>query len=221
MLIIFDCDGVLVDSESLAAEVFSCALKTINIDMAAEECLSEFHGMTLKDCYARLEKNKNLILPDHFPEFLEQETRKRFDQDLRAVAGVESVLGVLQKNGVARCVASNGGKNKIINSLRVTGLLNYFDYFFSADDVPAGKPDPALFIYAANNMGFATEDVVVIEDSFAGYSAAKSAGMKTVLYRPSFFCEGVGLEKINAMAELLSLLETKFGFDFGSSPSAL
>lgn len=210
MLIIFDCDGVLVDSETLAADVFSSALQSINITMAAQECLSTFHGLTLNDCYAWLEKNKNCVLPADFPQFLESETRTRFDKDLQAVAGIESVLRVLSQNGVRRCVASNGSKKKIKNSLRATGLLDYFDDFFSAEEVPRGKPDPALFHYASSKMGVSASQTLVIEDSYAGYQAATAANMKTILYRPAFIYDAERAEHITEMSELLTLLNKRF-----------
>lgn len=184
MLIIFDCDGVLVDSEALAAEVFSAQLRAYDVPLSAEDCERRFRGHTLPYCFAALNHDFPDKLPLDFPARLAQATRDAFSRNLQAIAGVEAVLQWLRTQGEAFCVASNGAAGKIQHSLALTGLLPYFDgHCFSADAVDQGKPAPDLFLHAAQQMGFAAAEAVVVEDSCAGVTAALAAGMHVCLYQ--------------------------------------
>lgn len=185
MLVIFDCDGVLVDSEDLAAEVFSDVLVKSGMSMSKQRCLDVFQGRTLAFCFSWLEQEFGQPLPDNFKTILDSATENVFAKRLSAVAGVENILQYLQKKSIAFCVASNGGHKKIANSLRVTALDEYFKRnCFSFEDVSKGKPAPDLFLHAANKMGFAFDSSVVIEDSMAGVQAALAAGMQVFAYDP-------------------------------------
>lgn len=216
MLIIFDCDGVLVDSEILAAEVFSSCLQKFNIDLGPEQCYAHFRGHTLDFCKAWLSE-KYPEIPDNFLQFLETETERVFTSSLRAVEGVEKVLLYLQERRVAFCVASNGGHKKIEHSLGVTGLLPYFSNArFSREDVSKGKPAPDLFLFAAEAMGVPPKFTVVVEDSIAGMQGALAAGMRVLAYQE----EGQYAKSENrlpddiilfcAMCDLPALLESRF-----------
>jgi len=183
MLVIFDCDGVLVDSETLAAMVFSNCLKAVNIDLDAKDCYEKFRGHTLDYCKTWLEE-RYPKLPTNFFHKLETETEKTFSTSLQAVAGIERNLQLLQKNNISFCVASNGGHKKIEHSLSITGLLQYFPSArFSREDVNKGKPAPDLFLYAAEVMGVPAAKVTVVEDSFTGVTAALEAGMNVLAYQ--------------------------------------
>lgn len=206
MLIIFDCDGVLVDSEILAAKIFSEALLSVDVVMTAEQCLSNFKGKTLPDCYAWLEHHYGMSLPESFDGVLQQKTAHDFTKFLRPVKDVEKVIRFLVEKNIKYCVASNGGHKKIENSLRVTGLLPYFSYRFSAEDVFRGKPSPDLFLHAAKNMSVLPGDCIVIEDSETGKCAAKSAEMGLVWYHPEKHDDP---DAYSSMAEILTVLEHK------------
>ncbi|MFL0810979.1 MAG: HAD family phosphatase [Agarilytica sp.] len=206
MLIIFDCDGVLVDSEVLSARILSQCLAVYDINMDEGECVQAFQGLTLKSCYEKIEKLFSLQLPAGFDEEVVLATQRGFDEGLDSVVGVEELIKELQSRGVPICVASNGSRKKIKHSLSLVGLEQYFSHCFSVDDVKVGKPDPAMFLHAAKAMKQSPKDVLVIEDSFAGYQAAKSAGMRCLVYAPSgkvgFECE----EYFSDMKDVLPLL---------------
>ncbi len=209
MLIIFDCDGVLVDSEQLASEVFSECLNSVGIQMSATACFQQFQGQSLANCFLWIEDRFASVLPADFHAFLDRKTRERFSQELRPVWGVENVLNFLSEKQIDFCVASNGGHEKIESALQTTGLLKYFDQRFSVDDVVHGKPAPDIFLHAAKSMKKNIENVLVVEDSEAGWSAAKSAGMKVLVYaahgEPKFSCE----QHFSSMDNLLALLQSE------------
>ena len=182
MLTIFDCDGVLVDSELLASQIFAVALGQEGIVVTAEYCHKNYKGLTLNDCLHAVEQEFGRSLRPDFLERLKQETEMGFAQSLKPVSGIENVLAWLREGGSKMCVASNGGANKIQHSLSVTGLLDYFDHFFSAEKVARGKPAPDLFRLAANSLGVPATHCVVVEDSLAGVAAARAAGMRVLLF---------------------------------------
>lgn len=185
MLVIFDCDGVLVDSEALAAEIFSEVLAKFNILFSPEQCFRQFHGKTLADCYLWLEKKFNTTLSPTFDEVLRVETARQFSLKLKPVEGVDRVLQTLKQKNIPFCVASNGGHEKISHSLSITHLDAFFKHRFSADDVVFGKPHPDLFLFAAEQMGALPQDCVVIEDSDSGVRAAHAAKMEVLKYVPT------------------------------------
>lgn len=182
MLVIFDCDGVLVDSELLGAEVFAERLQLENLELSAQQCHSQFKGLTLPNCVAMIERDHGVELPENFIPELKKATQQRFARSLEPVNGVEQVLRWLQQRATQACVASNGGTAKIRHSLEVTGLDRYFEHFFSAEQVKQGKPAPDLFMLAADTLGYDANECVVIEDSAAGVQAALAAGMQVYHY---------------------------------------
>ncbi len=184
-LIIFDCDGVLVDSERLSARVFSDVLSRYGVQMGADECFNTFKGLTLSACYRVVESEHNLVLPSCFHPALSEATLLSFNDYLCAVDGVVDVVNTLQEKGVTFCVASNGGHDKIRHALSLTGLLSYFDgAIFSAQDVDKGKPAPDLFLYAASQLGMRPDQCCVVEDSTPGLMASKRAGIDAVYFDP-------------------------------------
>ena len=183
MLFIFDCDGVLVDSEMLGAEVFSYVLNTFGFSLSPKACFSLFKGRTLCDCFDILESKFRRSLPKEFKASLDNETQEVFSKKLRPVAQIEGVLRFLKDQKTPICVASNGGKEKIYNSLKTAGLFTFFDgRLYSAEMVKRGKPAPDLFLYAAEQMNAKLENCWVIEDSFAGVKAALAANMNVILF---------------------------------------
>ncbi|ABD82622.1 HAD family hydrolase [Saccharophagus degradans] len=208
MLIIFDCDGVLVDSEKLAAQVFADALAERGLAITAQTCFSVFKGHTLANCFEILRTQFAFEVPPDFAQQLDIKTKHAFTHNLKPVAGVRELLADLVKRGVPFCVASNGGHDKIAHSLTVTGLIKYFpENRFSAEDVARGKPAPDLFVYAAEAMGVPVEFARVIEDSYTGLKAARAAGIKSFFYGASSKeCDQLEAIQFDNMALLPGLL---------------
>ncbi len=181
-LIIFDCDGVLVDSETLAAKVFSQQLALEGISYSTMECLHTFKGHTLDACMSKMEKDFGWIVSPSFLSALDRATAAAFEGELQAVAGVEAVIQWLRFHNLSYCLASNGGYSKIQRSLKITGLQKYFDSnIYSAESVENGKPAPDLFEYAVKDMRH-TGSAVVVEDSLSGVQAALAANMQVLLF---------------------------------------
>ena len=184
MLVIFDCDGVLVDSEPLSNTVFSRALKREGLDWSVEETMRRLLGRSLKSCVEIIEGVLARTLPEDFVHTLQADTLQAFrDAPLQPVPGIHEAIDALEAAGVATCVASSGGFDKMEVSLGVTGLLARFEgRIFSSSQVPRGKPFPDLFLHAAIEMNVQPFDCVVVEDSVPGVQAAKSAGMRVLGY---------------------------------------
>lgn len=178
-LTIFDCDGVLVDSESLSSVIYAETLSEFGYAIDAETVAARFTGFSMKSTIATVEADWGQSLPDDFAATVRARADMRFDQDLTAIPGIAAALNNL---GDPRCVASSGQMRRIQRSLNKTDLMKYFDAaaLFSAQMVERGKPAPDLFLHAAREMGFAPQSCVVIEDSLPGVQAAAAAGM-TVL----------------------------------------
>ncbi|PCJ82530.1 MAG: HAD family hydrolase [Bacteroidetes bacterium] len=172
--IIFDCDGVLVDSETLGNQVMVDMANEhgANIDIAY--AMENFKGSFLKDCISQVET----IIQKTLPESFEKEYRKRtFDVFKMGLKPVDGIKEVLQKLEIPFCVASSGPKEKIKWNLEITGLIDFFNNnIFSCYDIGKWKPSPAIFLHAATTMGFLPDECLVIEDSVIGVTAAKNGG---------------------------------------------
>ncbi|MEE9363179.1 MAG: HAD family hydrolase [Cellulophaga sp.] len=178
--ILFDCDGVLVDSEILGTQVMVDMANAHGANINLEFALKNFKGSFLKECISQIET----ILGSPLPSTFEKEYRERsfdaFKNDLKAVKGVKEVLQALT---IPFCVASSGPKEKIKLNLTLTGLAPYFEAnIFSCYDINLWKPNPAIFLHAAEQMGFKPEECLVIEDSLAGVRAAKNGGFDVFGY---------------------------------------
>lgn len=207
MLVIFDCDGVLVDSEHLAAQVFADQLMRVGIALTPAECESKFRGHTLDYCLDLVRDEYPGALPRDFLTDLTAATEEKFGRYLRATDGIEPVLQWLRCVGARFCVASNGSLRKTKHSLAVTGLSSYFgDYCFSAEQVARGKPAPDLFLAAADRMGCTPQNTLVVEDSVAGVTAALRAEMRVLRFGDSLLLEGQKIGSFSCMAELPKLL---------------
>lgn len=214
-LIIFDCDGVLVDSEGLCAQVFSEQLQGIGLEYSVDWCLEHFHGLSLPECFQYLEQECGRPLPVDFKLQLDRATLEAYDSDLRAVAGVANVLECLMEMDLPFCVASNGGRPKVLKALEITGLAQYFsNNIFTIDNVQRGKPAPDLFLHAAASMRVEPEDVFIVEDSAAGIDAALAARMRVCLFEPqgSFLASRYSAVLcVTAMDVLAKLLLAEYG----------
>jgi HAD superfamily hydrolase (TIGR01509 family) len=184
LLVIFDCDGVLVDSEPIANASFSRALKAHGLDWTVEETMRRLMGRSLKSAVEICEAEIGRKLPDDFVDKMQAVTYQNFhDAPLKPVAGVKEAVLALQKAGVATCVASSGLPEKMRFTLGLTGLWDLFDgRIFSASQVPRGKPFPDLFLHAAIGMNVQPFECTVVEDSVPGIQAARSAGMRALAF---------------------------------------
>ena len=195
MLVIFDCDGVLVDSEPLANASFSRALKAHGLDWSVEETMRRLMGRSLKSCVEICEAEIGHKLPDDFVEKMQVVTYQSFrDAPLQPVAGVKDAILAVQKAGLETCVASSGSPDKMRFTLGLTGLWDLFDgRIFSSSQVPRGKPFPDLFLHAAINMNVQPFACIVIEDSVPGIQAARSAGMRALAYAGAPYADPAAL----------------------------
>lgn len=177
-LIIFDCDGVLVDSERLSHLVLREMIAEYGTELTLEATLALFMGTSTERCVEVLGSLIGHPAPDDFLEVFRQRTFAAFSTALTAVAGVPEVIAGLQ---VPCCVASNGPHEKMRFTLKHTGLLPHFEgRMFSAQDVARPKPAPDLFLHAASTLGFGARACLVVEDSPTGVTAARAAGMQVL-----------------------------------------
>lgn len=184
MLVIFDCDGVLVDSEPLSNTAFARALRREGLDWTVEETMSRLMGRSMKACVEIVEGLLARQLPEDFVHRLQAETLQAFrDAPLQPIAGINAAIDAIEAKGARTCIASSGGFDKMEVSLGVTGLLSRFEgRIFSATQVKRGKPFPDLFLHAAISMDEQPFDCVVVEDSPPGVQAARAAGMRVLGY---------------------------------------
>ncbi len=179
-LIIFDCDGVLVDSESITNQVLVDYVNELGVDITLKKALELFSGGALADWIEYLKVDHRITVPQNFTEVFRTRMKTAFEKDLTAVDGVVELIESLD---CPICIASNGPLEKMETSLNVTGLQKYFkENVFSAYQINKWKPDPALFLYAAKQMEVTPTDCIVIEDSPRGAEAACAAGMKVYGY---------------------------------------
>ena len=208
-LIIFDCDGVLVDSEPLANAVLHAELARLGDALSLAESTALFTGLSLPSCTEIIRRRLGRPPPADFLPRLRSGVAAAFRRDLAPVAGVEAVLQGLDR---PYCVASSGSHEKIRFSLGLTGLEHFFppDRIFSADDVVRGKPAPDLFLHAAGAMGFHPGNCVVVEDSRPGVTAARAAGMAVLAFagrgEPQSLREAGAEVVFTSMDELPALL---------------
>ncbi len=179
-LIIFDCDGVLVDSEPLSNRIIAQQMCELGINMTTEEAIHLFAGSSLQNVINHVNK----ITGKPAPDTMEAEYRRRsyalFQKELQAVPGIRKALEELP---FQKCVASNGPLPKMNLNLTITELLAFFNQkLYSAYEVGHWKPDPRLFLHAAQDMGYRPDQCIVIEDSAHGIHAARAAGMKVLGY---------------------------------------
>lgn len=207
MLLIFDCDGVLVDSELLSCRIDAEVLTECGVPYTAEDVARDFTGVSIKDQIARIEAERGIRLPDDFTQRLNRTLFERFETDLKPIEGVRDAILSLPS---PRCVASSSIPERIALSLRVTGLADLFENIFSSTQVARGKPAPDLFLHAAQQMNTRPEDCLVIEDSTAGVQAARAAGMRVIGFTGGSHCgpeHGEKLQQAGATAIVHRMLD--------------
>ncbi len=180
LLVIFDLDGTLVDSETLCNQAFLDLLPALSDPV--EALVDRYRGAKLAVTMRDIESRLGTALPDNFEKLYRQRVAELFAADLKPMPGAADMLAALEH---PFCIASSGPPAKIAHSLALTGLAPYFgDRIFSAYTVGSWKPDPGLFLHAAARMGFTPAQCVVVEDSAVGLAAAAAAGMRVLHYAP-------------------------------------
>jgi len=209
-LVIFDCDGVLVDSEPISNRELAAYLTELGHPTTFEDSIRDYMGGAMHRVHDTVLVRSGRRLPDDFDDRFHERVFECFRDELQPVPGVEGVLDWLATFGTRVCVASSGSHERIRMTLGKTGLLPRFpnEAIFSADDVGRGKPAPDLFLHAARTMGTEPERCAVIEDSPLGVQAALAAGMRVFGFAAMTPAEKLaGAAAIfRAMPELLPLL---------------
>ena len=179
-LVIFDCDGVLIDSERLAVEVDVHVLRELGWPLSKAEVIDRFMGRSDRDTQAEIEAHLGCKLPPGWAERLDRLYEQAFAGNL---APVEGVVEALDRITLPRCVASSGTHKYLRYTLGLTGLYERFaGRIFSVEDVARGQPAPDLFLHAATQMAVKPRGCVVVEDSRPGVEAARAAGMRVLLF---------------------------------------
>ncbi|WP_417669192.1 HAD family hydrolase [Roseibium sp.] len=177
-LIIFDCDGVLIDSEIVSARVLIKALDRLGVSVDFGYFKANFLGRSFAKVAASIRTDFCVELPETFEADYRSTLLQQFDRQLQPVSGIQSVLDRLS---VKSCVATSSSPERATRSLRVAGLTSYFgEAVFTASEVRNGKPAPDLFLHAAGTMNCAPDRCLVIEDSRPGLQAARAAGMEVL-----------------------------------------
>ncbi len=177
-MVIFDCNGVLVDSELIASAVLAEAFASVGVTMTPEFVARRFHGRRAADIFDAVEAASGKKLPADFSANVAEKTLRRVRAELRPIP--HAVRALTWVRG-PKAVASSSPLDRIRTSLEVTGLLGFFSQrLFSASEVPRGKPSPDLFLHAAARQEVDPAKCIVVEDSAAGVSAAAAAGMTPI-----------------------------------------
>lgn len=174
-LVIFDCDGVLVDSEPISLQIQAERLTALGLPTTYEDCVHDFLGIGMPATVDEIQRRLGGPLPTGWLEDLDHAVRAAFADRLRPIPGIEIALAAL---ATRTCIASSGSHSKIRYTLGLTGLWSHFEgRIFSGDEVGQPKPAPDLFLHAAAAMSAQVERCIVVEDSPYGVQAGKAAGM--------------------------------------------
>lgn len=208
-LVIFDCDGVLVDSEPIAVRIDVEMLAELGVEMSEAEVITRYVGRSPEVIVADVEARLGTRVPDGWLERGDTRLREAFEAELTPVAGIEQALDAI---AMPTCVASSSGHEFLRLKLELTGLYTRFaGHIFSASEVANGKPAPDLFLHAARRMGVEPSNCVVVEDSRYGVQAARAAGMDVLGYAggvtAAYVLEGprtVVFDNMRSLPELLA-----------------
>ena len=206
--VIFDCDGVLVDSEKIGVHIDRKVLAEVGLNFTVEEVVANFMGKSDKYFIETVESMIGKPVPNNWLEEISRRYQEAFENELTPVPGIVAALDELE---LPHCVASSGSHEKMRFTLGKTGLLERFENkLFSSTQVERGKPHPDLFLFAAKKMGWEPERCLVVEDSHAGVEAGLAAGMKVAAYAGGFLKHDdrshQNLVVIQEMAELKRVL---------------
>lgn len=205
--IIFDCDGVLVDSEPIGNQVLVDMANSYGADIDLDYAFKHFKGGSIYTCRDKIQALVNQPLSQDFIAEYRRRSYSAFKEQIQPVEGVKEVIESLS---IPFCVASSGPTEKIRLNLELTGLLPYFeDNIFSCYTIEKWKPEPDVFIWAAKTMGFKPEDCVVIEDSLTGIQAAKAGGFDVFGFTAHDYnneLEAEATTTFNSIEKLLELI---------------
>jgi HAD superfamily hydrolase (TIGR01509 family) len=207
-LIIFDCDGVLIDSERITNIVFAKMLNELGLPVTLDDMFDRFVGNSMNRCLEIITELLGHAPPENFLDEYHTRINVALESDLRPVPGLDAVLQGIR---VPYCVASNGDRRKMHKTLGLTGLLSRFEgRIFSVNDVTRGKPAPDLFLHAASSCGARPSACLVVEDSPTGVAAGIAAGMTVYGYSaltPATRLVAAGAHRVfDDLAELPSLI---------------
>ncbi|MFF4421074.1 HAD family hydrolase [Streptomyces sp. NPDC001549] len=207
-LVIFDCDGVLVDSERIALPIQVALGAELGWPLTEDEVMDRFMGRSSASIREDIAARVGDETADHWRELFEQRHREAVDAGLSAVEGLPEALGAIT---LPTCVASSGSHDKMRHTLGRTGLYENFEgRIYSATEVRRGKPAPDLFLYAARRMGVDPAACAVVEDSRPGVEAARAAGMRAFGYAGGLTraerLEGAGTVVFHDMRDLPGLI---------------
>jgi HAD superfamily hydrolase (TIGR01509 family) len=212
ILVIFDCDGVLVDSEPTSNRVMARAIADAGLLMTPSEVAEAFQGMRLRDMQTTVEERLGRALPSSWLQTFERERAAAFERELAPVEGIAEVLRQVVDTGTCFCVASQASTTKMELTLGLTGLSPFFEEerIFSSTMVRHGKPHPDLFLLAAERMGYEPARCAVVEDGVTGVQGARRAGMTVFGYAPqedgAQRLAAAGAEIFTSMEQLTQLL---------------
>lgn len=176
--IIFDCDGVLVDSEHVSNDILYTLASEQGYTMGKEKMMREFSGRSLQQCLNMIESSIGKTLPPEFVPVFREKTFHYFRTDLKPIEGVHDFINLLTHD---YCVASSGPIEKMNITLSTTGLIDKFkNKMYSSYQINSWKPDPDIFLHAAKEMGYSVNECIVIEDSRAGVMAAVKGGFRVL-----------------------------------------
>ena len=206
-LVIFDCDGVLVDSEPISCRVMAEVITEAGMPVTTAECMADFMGRSWPDSLRMIEERLGRPAPPGFTEGFRRRRDEALENEVKPVAGIAEALDRIDHDF---CVASSGAPEKIRLTLGLTGLLERFEgRIFSAVEVERGKPHPDLFLHAARTLGHEPGRCAVVEDTTVGVEAARAAGMRALGYTalvPASLLAGAGATTFGSMTELPGLL---------------
>ena len=201
-LIIFDCDGVLVDSEVISCRAHAETLTRHGYPITADEVLNRFLGVSDREARLMIENEISRKLPNDFESQVKQATLQFYADDLRAISYVSEAIAAI---GLPKCVASSGTPEKIRHGLTCAGLYDQLaPHIFSASEVKRGKPAPDLFLFAAEQMQAAPAQCLVIEDSIPGVTGAVAAGMTVLGFHGGSHCPPGHADTLRAAGAIMT-----------------
>ncbi|MGZ3350656.1 MAG: HAD family hydrolase [Xanthobacteraceae bacterium] len=201
-LVIFDCDGVLVDSEVISCRAHAQTLTRHGYPITADQVLDRFLGVSDREARQTIETEIGRKLPDDFEAQVKQATLQFYAGDLRAISHVGEAIAAI---GLPKCVASSGTPEKIRHGLSCTGLYDRLaPHIFSATQVARGKPAPDLFLFAAGQMQVSPERCLVIEDSVPGITGARAAGMTVLGFHGGSHCRPGHADTLRAAGAVMA-----------------
>lgn len=179
-LVIFDCDGVLIDSEGISGRVLIGMLADLGVTVDFDYCCVNWVGRSFPTVAQDIRTRFDLVLPEDFERRYRSDLLAAFETDLVPTLGVDATLRQVRQ---PKCVATSSSPERVARSLAITNLAGHFGAdVFTASEVKRGKPAPDLFVHAAEKMGFSPQDCLVIEDSLPGVEAAQAAGMEVLRF---------------------------------------